>query len=160
MEVLLQTKKFLQDCRHSKGTKKKSTSGAESRTKNTGQHLGSGLKPFLCLLQSFCKMFLPFPAAQGHLTVTVTAGAVPQPLHDLIQNAEGLQGQGNLWLSQGCVCHEVTSYFITYGNRARTNRLYQQGIYELIIVFPFLQQSSNLSFQHLYFLTQNLVPGF
>lgn len=71
--------------------KKKSISGAESRTKNTGQHLGSGLKLFLYLLQSFCKMFVPVPAAQGHLTATVTPGAVPQPLHDLIQNAEGLQ---------------------------------------------------------------------
>lgn len=41
-----------------------------------------------------------------------------------------------------------------------THRLYQQGIYELIIVFPFLQQGFNLFLQHLHFSTQHLIPGF
>lgn len=72
-------------------------------------------------------MFLPVPAAQGHLAVTVTPGAVSQPLQDLIQNAGGLQltgkplavtlGSIRLLCTLRCVCHERTSCFITY----RTN---------------------------------------
>lgn len=80
--------------------KKKSISGAESRTKNTGQHLGSGLKLFLYLLQSFCKMFLSVPAAQGHLTATVNLVLSHSPYMTWSKMLKDFSWQGNLWLSQ------------------------------------------------------------
>lgn len=55
--------------------------------------------------------------------------------------------------------HHVLSS-IELGQGPTDTDCYQQGIYELIIMFPFLQQGSNLCLQHLHFFTQHLVPGF
>lgn len=109
-------------------------------------------------------MFLPVPDCNCHTWSCLTVLIQPDPKCRRTSADKETSGCHS-WIHQAPVHPKAVcamKCFICDRNRVGTNRhrLYQQGIYELIIVFSFLQQGSNLSLQRLHFSTQHLVPGF
>lgn len=173
MELWLQTKEFLQDCRHSKEKEIYQWSCKQNKEYRPAPWVRTEVLPLPTSIPLQNVSSSPCSSepldCNCHTWGCLTALTWPDPKCRRTEADKETSGCHS-WIHQAAVhpkvvCATKWHHVLSPIERGLICRgwdqqiQYQQGIYELIIVFPFLQQGSNLFLQHLHFSTQHLVPG-